>query len=281
VSEAVLAVLGRGRVDPTSPIVRADDAGLTRGDGCFEGCRLRAGVIDNFDAHLARMTRSASALQIGFDPAQWRDLAALAVGAWTSPGEATVKLLVTRGGADGAPVGFVAITPVAAETLRARRDGLRVITLERGWSSDTFAGVPWLLGGVKTLSYAVNMAAQREAQRRGADDVLFVSSDGAVLESPTSTAVWALGQTLHTTPIGATGILAGTTAQLLCERAAAAGWTTAQTLAGRDDLHAADALWLVSSVRGPVEVIELDGKARERVPDLDARIRGLVEFPPG
>ncbi len=279
-SDAVLAVLGRGVVDAASPIVRADDAGLTRGDGCFEGCRLHDGVIDNLDAHLARMARSAAALQIPFDPQEWRSLAAQAVAAWGRPGEATVKLLITRGGADGLPTGFVGITAVSPDTLRTRRDGVRVITLERGWSSDAFAGTPWLLGGVKTLSYAVNMAAQREAMRRGADDVLFLSSDAMVLEAPTSTPVWAFGRTLHTTPVGSSGILPGTTQQLLFERAAAAGFTTAETLARVDDLHAADALWLVSSVRGPVEVIELDGKARERMPDLDAQLRALVDFPP-
>ena len=228
------------------------------------------------------MARSAAALQIDFDPAQWRELAALAVAAWPGSGEATVKLLITRGGADGAPVGFVAITPVAAETLRQRREGVRVITLERGSASDLFAGVPWLLGGVKTLSYAVNMAAQREAARRGADDVLFVSTDGVVLESPTSTAVWAVGRTLHTTPTGATGILRRhhPAAAVRAGCAPRAG-TTAETLARVDDLHAADALWLVSSVRGPVEVIELDGKTRAayRLPWI-AQIRTLVDFPP-
>src|SRR6185437_1176897 len=107
------------------------DAGLTRGDGCFEGCRLNDGVIDNFDAHLARMTRSADALQIPFVASQWRALAAEAVAAWGRPGEATVKLLITRG-VEGVPTGFVGITPVAPDTLRARREGVRVITLERG-----------------------------------------------------------------------------------------------------------------------------------------------------
>ena len=43
---------------------------------------------------------------------------------------------------------------------------------------------PWLLGGAKTLSYAVNMASQRWAQSIGAQDVLWVSADGFALEAP-------------------------------------------------------------------------------------------------
>ena len=187
---AVLAMLGTGLIDPGTPVVRIDDAGLTRGDGCFEGCRLRLGpdgvpVVDKLDAHLARMTRSAAALGIPFDEPAWRSLVAQAVSAWTGPGEAAVKLLLTRGAPDGPPAGFVAIGPVPADYARLRRDGLSVVTLPRGYGSAAFAEAPWLLGGVKSLSYAINMAAQREATRRGADDALFVSADGLVLESPT------------------------------------------------------------------------------------------------
>ena len=97
---------------------------------------------------------------------------------------------------------------------------------------------------MKTLSYAVNMAALREAERRGADDVIFVSADGVVLEAPTASVVWATERTLHTTPTGPTGILPGTTQQLLFDRAAAAGWTTETVAARVDDLHAADTVWL-------------------------------------
>ena len=45
-----------------------------------------------------------------------------------------------------------------------RRDGLAVITLDRGTVSDAFTGAPWLLGGVKTLSgYAMTNAGQQIA----------------------------------------------------------------------------------------------------------------------
>ncbi|MGI8677096.1 MAG: aminotransferase class IV [Jatrophihabitans sp.] len=281
-SAPVLAVLGRGVVDAESAVARGDDAGLTRGDGCFEGCRLRVGpnggVVDELDAHLARMRRSAAALEIDFDEDGWRAVVAAAVAAWPAPAEAAVKLVLTRGPLGGAPTGYAWITPLPGEIEQLRRGGLRVVALPRGLPSDAFAAAPWLLGGVKTLSYAVNMAAQREAVRRGAHDVLFLSSDGVVLEAPTSSVVWAVGRTLHTTPTGATGILAGTTQQLLFDRAAAAGWRTEYTTASLSDLHAADVVWLTSSVRGPIDVVELDGVARRRIPSVDAEIRRLCDF---
>ena len=279
---SLVAVLGVGLVEPTAAILRADDLGVTRGDGCFEGCRIQtteAGVstVDKLDAHLARMARSAAGLDLAFDEAAWRELIATATAAWTTPGEVALKLVLTRGDGD-TPTGFLTITPLGPDHLRLRRDGLKVVSLSRGVGSEAFAGAPWLLGGIKTLSYAVNMAAMREAERRGADDVIFVSADGQVLESPTSSVLWAAGRTLHTIPTGANGILGGTTQHLLFEHAEAAGWDTRIIAATLDDLHAADVVWLTSSVRGPVDVIELDGKQRVRNPDVDAEIRRLSGF---
>ncbi len=278
----VLGALGARLLDPQTPVLRADDAGLDRGDGCFEGCRARTdadgvSVIDKLDAHLARMTRSAAALEIPFDEPAWRSLIAEALAAWTTPGEVSVKLTLTRGRGDG-PTGLLTFREVPADYAALRRDGMRVVTLQRGTPADAYVDAPWLLGGVKTLSYAVNMAAQREGARRGADDIVFVSSDGRVLEAPTSSVVWAVGRTLHTTPLGPTGILGGTTQQLLFERAPDAGWRTERTLGTVEDLHAADAVWLIGSVRGPVDVIELDGKAHVRDLAANAEIARLCGF---
>jgi 4-amino-4-deoxychorismate lyase len=286
VSLTVLAVLGVGVLDPDLAVLPADDLGLTRGDGCFEGCRVLAGGgVDKLEAHLDRLARSAAALEIAFDRPAWHALVDSALAAWVdlaAPGrsaEAALKLVLTRGrpGADR-PTGLATIAPLPADYPRLRRDGLRVVTLSRGTSDDAFRDAPWLLGGVKTLSYAVNMAAQREAVRRGADDAILVSVEGRVLESPTSSVVWSVGRDLRTTPTGASGILAGTTQQRLFERAAAAGWRTHIAPASVEDLHAADVLWLVGSVRGAVDVVELDGKARARRPAVDTEIRRLAGF---
>ena len=274
----IVAVLSRGVVDATEPIVRADDAGLTRGDGCFEGCRLLDGSVVKLDAHLARMSRSAAALGIEFAEDAWRELVAVTVAEWPAQGEAALKVVLTRGAADGPPTGFAYLGPISADALRQRRDGVRAACLQRGLTSAAFTDAPWLLGGVKTLSYAINMAAGREAERRGAEDVVFVSADGYALETPTGSLVWSIGDALHTTPTGATGILAGTTQRLLFDRAAAADWQTADTLATVDELRAAEGLWIVSSTRGPVEVVELDGVTRDRAPELDAQVKQLCGF---
>jgi 4-amino-4-deoxychorismate lyase len=286
VVQNLLAVLGTGRLDPSTPVVRADDPGLTRGDGCFEGIRVRTdaaghSVAHKLDRHLQRMARSAAALVIEFDEPGWRELVAEACAAWTAPapGEAAMRLVLTRGApAAGQPTGVLTIGGLNADYPRQRRDGIRVVTLSRGVTSDAFAAAPWLLGGVKTLSYAVNMAAQREAEQSGADDAIFVSTDGQLLEAPTGSVVWSVDRTLHTVATGETGILASTTQQLLFERAAQAGWRTETRSATVDDLHAADVVWLVSSVRGPVDVIDLDGKQRQRIPEVVAEIKRLCEF---
>lgn len=287
----VVAVLGRGVVDVDTPVATADDLGLTRGDGCFEGVRLRrtttGAEVHKLELNLARMTRSASALDIPFDEPAWRELVEQAVVAWaerTDDPEAAGKLVLTRGrpGAPDAPTGYLTVTAVEDRVARQRRDGITVVTLARGTALDAYADAPWLLGGVKTLSYVVNMAALREAARRGADDALYVSSDGWVLESPGASVVWSVDGVLHTVAPGDSGILGSTTLQLLFARAAEGGIPTVATTARVSDLRAADAVVSVSSVRGPVRVTALDGELLPVTASGDAvlaRCRELTDFP--
>lgn len=134
-----------------------------------------------------------------------------------------------------------------------------MVTLDRGYPHDIAARAPWLLAGAKTLSYAVNKAALREAARRGADDVLFVSSDGYLLEGPTSTLLLRIGNRVLT-PATAQGVLPGTTQGSLFDFFADQGLVTAQALLRPADLARADGAWLASSVRLLAPIRAVDGE---------------------
>ena len=262
----LVAVLGIGVVDDSDrPVLCADDLGLTRGDGCFDATRVvtdpdGTSHIDHLDTHLGRFARSADGLDIPFDMDAWRALVAAAAAAWTQPGEAVLRVMLTRGreAAPGDPVtGLLTIAPIRESAL-AGRAGISVTTLDRGHAADMFTEISWLLGGIKTLSYATNVAAGREAKRRGVDDALFVSSDGFALEGPRAALLWRTGDRLATTPIDGTGILASITQAVVFERAAAEGVLASYELITVDDLVRSDGAWLLSSGRLVAPILQLD-----------------------
>lgn len=253
-----LAVHGRGIVDPAAPVLRADDLGVQRGDGVFETARVAHGRVFKLGLHLERLRRSAAALSL--DPPhdeEWRALVHQAVLA-SGAGDALVKLVCTRGPVAGGPVtAFALVLPIPAETVRGREEGVDVVTLTLGVSAAARASAPWLLGGAKTVSYAVNMASIREAESRGAQDAIWLAAGGEVLEGPTSTVCWVSEGALRTPP-ATTGILAGTT--LTAVAALAAPLRYEVTPATLPDLTGADEVLLVSSVRGVAGVRRIDGE---------------------
>jgi 4-amino-4-deoxychorismate lyase len=254
---------GARAVDPDTPVVTAFDQGLGRGDGVFESVLVTGGATPHLDDHLVRLHRSARLLGLT-DPGDQavRDLVAAVVADWPADVDGACRVFLTRGLGDGLPPTLLALlAEVPAETVRQRHEGISVVTLSLGVPADFRATAPWLLGGAKTLSYAVNMAAQRHAHALGADDVVFTSLEGRLLEGPTSTVVWAAGGRLHTPPVD-TGILAGTTQARLFARAEDDRWPTAVTPGTVADLATADAVWLLSGIRGATPVTRLDGVDR-------------------
>lgn len=276
----VVAVLGRGVVPADSPILRADDLGVLRGDGVFESMHVRNGRVWLLDEHLDRLARSAARLDL--DPPPRADLAGLvteAVAAWPADTEAALRLTVTRGPEEAGPeTVYAMITPVSDAVRRARRDGLAVVTASLGVPAALRPKAPWLLGGAKTLSYAVNMASQRYAVSRGAHDVLWTSSDGYALEGPTSSLIWLDGDVLCTVPAAATGILPGTTARFLLDHAGEVGLRSAERMIKVPELLRMAGVWLCSSVRGLAEIRTLDDRQLSPSTATDV-LADLVGYP--
>ena len=266
------------QADASRPQLMVTDQGATRGDGVFETMLAVGGNVRKIQAHLDRLAGSADALDLAI-PGQdeWRRAIATALSEHRvqnppAPGagdELVVKLVVTRGveGA-AAPTCWVQVSPVGAGARRQRETGIDVILLDRGYDSDAAERAPWLLLGAKTLSYAVNMAALRHAHKQGADDVIFISTDGRVLEGPTSTVLLAHVEKADDgtsvkrliTPQLDSGILPGTSQGALFTAAKAAGWELGYGPLEPQDLLDADAVWLISSVRLLAPVNHIDGK---------------------
>ncbi|WP_263090478.1 aminodeoxychorismate lyase [Curtobacterium sp. RIT-PI-V] len=261
---------------PLEEHLQVQDLGITRGDGVFETITVVDGRPQALEAHLDRFGRSAAMLDLPApDPDAWRQ-AIEAVCARLDPvREAFAKTVLTRGveGTDR-PTGWVYAAP-SVDSTAARTEGISVVVLDRGYRHDVERTSPWLLQGAKTLSYAVNMAALREAARRGADDALFVSSDGYVLEGTRANLILKVGDRL-VTPRTDIGILAGTTQADVFRFADQQGIETAYELVTLADLQAADALWLVSSVRQAAPIRSVNGDARAIDADLTDRINEFL-----
>ncbi len=246
-------------LDPAAPLLSALDLGATRGDGVFETISVGGGRPQALEHHLRRFAQSAATLELPQpDAAVWRAAILAAIAKLDPANEISVKTVLTRGvEGDGRPTGWV-YAARSPDYSRARRDGIRVVTLDRGYRHDVEQTSPWLLASAKTLSYAINRSVLREAARRNADDVIFVSSDGYVLEGPTSSVVFRVGDRMLTPGTGL-GILDGTTQASTFRYAESIGLTTGFDLITPDQLRVADAAWLVSSVRLAAPVRELDG----------------------
>jgi 4-amino-4-deoxychorismate lyase len=248
-------------VDPALPHVSVLDLAATRGDGIFEALGVTDGHPHAIDAHLRRFASSAAKLDLPApDLAAWRAAIDVVIAELGDGSESLVKLVMSRGlegDPEARPTGWVYGWPAPDHT-PARTNGIAVITLDRGYRHDVEQTSPWLLAGAKTLSYAVNRAVLREAARRGADDVVFVSSDGFVLEGPTSSVVFRRGSSLLTPGTGL-GILEGTTQGDLFDWAKSQRMQTGFELLTPTDLGKADALWLVSSGRQAAPVRAIDG----------------------
>lgn len=264
------------RVEPGTPIIDGTDLAATRGDGVFETLGVIDGHPQAIGAHFWRLARSAEILEL---PApnleQWLVAMRAAAAALPADRQGGVKLALSRGvEGSGQPTGWLVAT-VAEGDFQERTSGIRVATLDRGYSHDLSERAPWLLPGAKTLSYAVNMAALREARRRGAQNAIFVSSDGYVMEAPQSTVLLRRGNTLITPKIDI-GILPGTTQMSAFAVAEEWGFETLDRLVPTSELHDSDGVWILSSVALATPVTAVDELPIAVDRDFSARLNAAL-----
>lgn len=237
--------------------VSPKNRGLTLGDGLFETILAVNRVALWRDQHLARLKTSAQALGLGFPAAEiTHALDALLAAGGENPH--VLRLTLTRG-ATARGLGGASKEPVVIATLdpfdtRLIGQAATLVTSRFRRSMSSIAATH------KTLSYADNIAAAREAEAAGADDALLLNTDGRVACTTIANIFVLKGKRLIT-PARSEAILPGIMRGIVLAEAKALGFTAEETTIIPQQLTDADAVFLTNSLRLVRPVTHIDGNA--------------------
>jgi branched-chain amino acid aminotransferase len=249
------------------------DRGFQLGDGVFETLRARGGRPAEIEAHVARLHRSAAGLDIQLPADVDARLAAgiealLAADGLDGPdGDASIRITVSRGvfrtrgvlppNEDAPATIAIQAWPVVDTPVGHLEKGLHLVT------SAVRRDPRNPLATLKTTSRAEYVYARLEARRAGADDALFLTTDGLLSEG-TSANLFLVRQAADgvrelATPSLDCAILPGTTRSWLLDWGAHSGLRPVEGHLRPEELAAADEAFLSSSVAGILPVTSFDG----------------------
>jgi len=274
------AIWMNGRITPPAEArVSIFDHGLLYGDGVFEGIRFYDGRSFRLEAHLARLERSAAAIQLDLPYSRASLRAAIddvVVAAGVPDGY--LRVLVTRGEGD---LGLDPrscprpTTVVAAAPLRVfeRADaGVSVVV-----ASVRQAPADVVDARIKSLNYLNRLLARLEAIRAGADEALMLNTRGHLAEGTTDN-LFLVREGVLFTPPASDGALEGITREAVLALARELGIPALEASLGTYDLRAAEEAFLVGTGAGLVAIRSVDGRAVASCPGpVFERIRSAFD----
>jgi len=237
------------------------DRGFLFGDSVYEVLRTRDGELFAWREHLQRLRSSAEAIGLDLDLTDSDILRRLlATMEQAGNAESYARIIVTRGtgsmpnialeAATGPPRWAILVRPLPGVKPTAR---LQVVQRLR---NDRRALDP----ATKSGNYLNNILALAEAQRHGATDCVLLNANGHATEASTSN-IFALLRGRVLTPALSAGLLAGITRAKVLEFCRQRGDETLEADLTPEDLHAADELWLTSTLRDVSPVTHLNTNA--------------------
>jgi branched-chain amino acid aminotransferase len=243
-------------VEPGEPVLRADDHGVTVGDGVFETMKVLGGQPFALSRHLDRLLASASGLGLPVD----LDVVRAGIDTVLSkePGD-RVRLRVTITGGPspyGSDRGSNPATVIVATAPLAHWPATAdVVTVP--WTRNERAAT----AGLKTTSYADNVIALEYAHQHGATEAILANTRGELCEGTGSNVFVGIGGELVTPPLSS-GCLPGITRDLIVE------WLgdVVERAVPLESLAEADEAFLASSTRDVQPIRAVDGRQLSAVP---------------
>ena len=254
--------------EASDPILAAGQVGALSGWGVFSTLRVSAGVPFAFERHWARMQRDARLLAVPMpgDPEYVRSRLLRLIEA-NGVSEATLRVAVmrNRGGLWEGPgdrdFDLIALTA----DLKRWGSGVRLAVAAQA----RHAASPFR--GAKMLSWAPNLVMLERAQQRGFDEVILLNERGEVSECTSANIFAGSGDTVVTPPLDS-GCLPGVTRELLVSEVRAPGVLVCERALSLEDLYSAGEVFITSTTRDLLPVLEIEGRTLEPRGELRSRL---------
>lgn len=260
--------------EASDPVLSAGQVGLLSGWGVFSTLRVVDGVPFAFERHWARITRDADALHVPIPSnpeAVRRNLLELIEANHAL--HATLRLVIVRnrggmweGPSTGCPSDLIALT---ADSKQWGASVKLAYVKHARHAANVFAGA-------KVLSWAMNLTWLESAQARGFDEVILLNERGEVAECTSANLFVANGNQVWTPPLNA-GCLPGITREVLLGEIQVAGMRIAEKPLWPADVESADELFITSTTRNLLPVVQVEDKKVGRSDQVRAALAQAFE----
>lgn len=239
--------------------VSIEDRGFQFGDGVYEVVAAYDGRTFLIEPHMRRLRKSCDAIGLAYDFAGAPLEPIIEEGLRRSGfRDALVYIQLTRGEAPRFHVPPKGISPTVVMTFKALPalpKGLR----ERGAKIMTTTENRWANCSVKAITLLPNVLAKMEAERRGFDDAIFVTTGGEVREC-TSANVFIIVSGVLVFPPRTEAVLHGVTQGFLLQCADAIGLEVEERTFNLETLLGADEVFMSGTTVEALGVTSIDEK---------------------
>ena len=231
------------------------DRGFLFGDGVYEVIPSYSGRLFRLQDHLDRLQASLQRirLQLSYDADQWLNILTPLL---DTNKDQYIYLQITRG---VAPKRDHAFPTESNPTIFAMCSNLQPFPgVKNGIKALTMDDSRWELCNVKATTLLANILLRQEAIEKGASEAILYKN-GYITEGAASN-LFAVINNILVTPKNTTEILPGITRQVILELALKNNIPVSEETISLQALKTASEIWVTSSTREIVPVIELDSE---------------------
>jgi D-alanine transaminase len=238
--------------------VSVEDRGFQFGDGVYEVIRTYRGRPFELEAHLARLERSAQALDLPqpYSRSEWTQYVLEGIKRAAYP-EAKIYLQITRGVAPRDHAFPLNVTATVVMTIREFHALSRQVQDTGVWAM-VIDDIRWGRCDIKSVNLLANVLARQQAKQARMFEAILVK-DGRVTEGAVSNVMAVTGGTVITAPEGPL-ILSGITRAMVLELARKDGIPVQERAIPQTDLFGLDELFLTGTTVEVVGVVKVDDK---------------------